>query len=157
MRWQPKTVWEPLICDFEYFTKQITALREKGYLPIFTFQYSEYTIHKPGEHQERDFKRMVDAGAVVVSGSLQAHYPQVMTVYQSSFCPLWVRKSLFHQMDKPVKGTREEFIDRHYFYNGRYINTELITRIIGRCSPATPYDYHRHESISSRGFLLMPQ
>ncbi len=116
-------------CDFEYFSNQITSLRQQGYLPIFTFQYSEYTIHKPGEHQERDYRRMVDAGAVVVSGS-QAHYPQVMALYQDSFIHYGLGNLFFDQMDKPVKGTREEFIDRHYFYNGRYIGTELITALL---------------------------
>ena len=138
-------------CDFEYFTKQITALREKGYLPIFTFQYSEYTIHKPGEHQERDFKRMVDAGAVVVSGS-QAHYPQVMTVYQSSFVHYGLGNLFFDQMDKPVKGTREEFIDRHYFYDGRYINTELITALLEDAARPRPMTITERIDFLSRIF-----
>lgn len=116
-------------CDFEWFASQLTALRQQGYLPIFTFQYSEYYIHKPGEHQERDYKRMVDAGAVVVSGS-QAHYPQVMTIYRDSFIHYGLGNLFFDQMDRPIKGTREEFIDRHYFYDGRYIGTQLITALL---------------------------
>ena len=116
-------------CDFDWFTKKITELRQQGYLPIFTFQYSEYLIHKPGEHQERDFKRMADAGAVVVSGS-QAHFPQVMDIYGSSFLHYGPGNLFFDQMDRPVVGTREEFIDRHYFYNGRYLGTELVTALL---------------------------
>ena len=72
---------------------------------------------------------MADAGAVVVSGS-QAHYPQVMDLYKDNFIHYGLGNLFFDQMDRPVKGTREEFIDRHYFYAGRYIGTELITAML---------------------------
>ena len=36
----------------------------------------------------------------------------------------------FDQMDIPVPGTRREFIDRHVFYNGQYIQTELLTALL---------------------------
>lgn len=116
-------------CDFEWFTEKITELRSQGILPIFTFQYSEYLIYRPGEHQERDYKRMADAGAVVVSGS-QAHFPQIMDIYNSSFIHYGPGNLFFDQMDRPIVGTREEFIDRHYFYNGRYLGTELVTALL---------------------------
>jgi poly-gamma-glutamate synthesis protein (capsule biosynthesis protein) len=127
-------------CDFPWFEAKIKELRSQGYLPIFTFQYGEYFIHKPGEHQERDYRAIADAGAVVVSGS-QAHYPQVMSIYNDSFIHYGLGNLFFDQMDRPVKGTREEFIDRHYFYNGRYINTELVTALLedyARPRPMTP-------------------
>lgn len=116
-------------CDFEWFTAKISELRAQGYLPIFTFQYSEYLIYRPGEHQERDFKRMADAGALVVSGS-QAHFPQIMDVYNGSFIHYGPGNLFFDQMDRPVVGTREEFVDRHYFFNGRYLGTELVTALL---------------------------
>jgi poly-gamma-glutamate synthesis protein (capsule biosynthesis protein) len=33
-------------------------------------------------------------------------------------------------MDTPVTGTRREFIDRHVFYDGKYISTELLTAML---------------------------
>ncbi|NMB86938.1 MAG: hypothetical protein GYA17_01185, partial [Chloroflexi bacterium] len=36
----------------------------------------------------------------------------------------------FDQMDIPVVGTRREFLDRHVFYDGRYISTQLLTAML---------------------------
>ncbi len=138
-------------CDFDYFEDQIASLKALGYLPVFTFQYSEYTIHKPGEHQERDFKRMADAGAVIVSGS-QAHYPQVMHLYNSSFLHYGLGNLFFDQMDIPVVGTREEFIDRHYFYNCRYIGTDLITALLEDAARPRPMTDEERADFLSRIF-----
>ena len=36
----------------------------------------------------------------------------------------------FDQMDYPVVGTRREFLDRHVFYKGKHISTELMTAML---------------------------
>ena len=36
----------------------------------------------------------------------------------------------FDQMDVPVKGTRQEFLDRYIFYDGRLLNVQLVTALL---------------------------
>jgi hypothetical protein len=116
-------------CDWGYMTENIERLRAGGYLPIVTIQYNEYYIPGPSETQERDFRRMSEAGAVIVSGS-QAHFPQSMEFYGSGFIHYGLGNLFFDQMDIPVRGTRREFVDRHVFYNGQHISTELLTAML---------------------------
>jgi len=114
-------------CDFPYMTAQIAYYRSQGYLPISTYQYHEFDSPEARPQQMIDFRRMADAGAVVVSGS-QAHVPQVMEFYKGSFIHYGLGNLFFDQMVK--KGphlTENEFFDRHVFYDGRYLGVELIT------------------------------
>lgn len=115
--------------DYGWLLDSVRQLRHDGYLPIVTFQYYEVYTHGLGSHQERDFKAAADAGAVIVSGS-QAHFPQYMELYQGSFIHYGLGNLFFDQMDVPVVGTRQEFIDRHVFYQGKYIQTELLTALL---------------------------
>jgi poly-gamma-glutamate synthesis protein (capsule biosynthesis protein) len=68
-------------------------------------------------------------GAVIVSGS-QAHLPQGMTFVGDHFVHYGLGNLFFDQMDIPVVGTRREFLDRHVIYDGKYIQTELITAML---------------------------
>lgn len=114
-------------CDFDYMTKQITAYRAQGYLPIATYQYHEFDSPDARPQQVLDFRRQADAGAVIVSGS-QAHVPQVMEFYQEAFIHYGLGNLFFDQIDKKGPGlTQREFIDRHIFYDGHYLGVELIT------------------------------
>jgi poly-gamma-glutamate capsule biosynthesis protein CapA/YwtB (metallophosphatase superfamily) len=70
-----------------------------------------------------------DAGAVVVSGS-QAHFPQGFSFRDNGFVHYGLGNLFFDQMDYPVVGTRREFYDKHFFYNGRYINSQLLTGLL---------------------------
>jgi len=126
-------------CDYDYMTEQIAGIREYGYLPIATFQYFEYYSPEIRPWQGRDFRTLADAGAVIVSGS-QAHSPQVKEFYGETFIDYGLGNLFFDQMNHPVKTTRNEFIDRHTFYDGRYIGTELLT--------ATLMDYARPEPMN---------
>lgn len=116
-------------CDFEWMQAEIRRLRDEGYLPIATMQYFEYYTPDPRPWQVEDFQGLAEAGAVIVSGS-QAHKPQAMDFYGSSFIHYGVGNLFFDQMDIPVKGTRQEFLDRHVIYAGRYISTELKTALL---------------------------
>jgi poly-gamma-glutamate synthesis protein (capsule biosynthesis protein) len=115
-------------CDFPYMTEQIRQYRAQGYLPISTFQYHEFSTPGARPQQQEDFRRMADAGAVIVSGS-QAHVPQVMEFYGGAFIHYGLGNLFFDQMAATGgnKATRREFIDRHVFYDGKYLGVELFT------------------------------
>jgi len=113
-------------CDLEKMKEQIAALLEEGNIPIVTFQHFEAEMFSPQSSQRVDFQAMAQAGAVIVSGS-QAHYPQGMTFVNGHFVHYGLGNFFFDQMDK---WNRQAFIDRHIFYNGHHINTELITIIL---------------------------
>ncbi len=110
-------------CDFEYSSAQIAQYRAEGYLPIATFQYHEYPDPPTRPEQAADFRRMADAGAVIVSGS-QAHLPQGMEFYNGAFIHYGLGNLFFDQMNGI---NRLEFIDRHIFYAGKYLGVELLT------------------------------
>ena len=116
-------------CDLDSLETQVRELRSQGYLPVVSFQHFEFGTfdgYKPQSAQRVDFQRIAAAGAVIVSGS-QAHYPQAMTFIGNNFVHYGLGNLFFDQMDKE---TRREFIDRHIFYNGRYISTELLTAML---------------------------
>jgi poly-gamma-glutamate synthesis protein (capsule biosynthesis protein) len=115
--------------DYQWMIDQIHVLRSAGYLPIVTLQYQEYYVPYAPENQVRDFRKLADAGAIIVSGS-QSHFPQAFTFRNGSFVHYGLGNLFFDQMDTPVVGTRRAFIDRHVFYDGRYIGTELITTML---------------------------
>ncbi|NPV77913.1 MAG: hypothetical protein HPY59_16250 [Anaerolineae bacterium] len=125
-------------CDYEWMKEEIARLRAEGYLPVVTLQYFESYAFVPTPGEQRDFPPLAEAGAMIVSGS-QAHYPQGMTFVGDSFVHYGLGNLFFDQMymplsgseaDKILSGTRKEFIDRHVFYDGRYIGTELLTALL---------------------------
>jgi Bacterial capsule synthesis protein PGA_cap len=112
-------------CDFKWMEAEIARLRSEGYLPVATFQHFEYYTYRAQPDQIRDFRALAKAGAVIVSGS-QAHQPQAMEFLGSSFIHYGLGNLFFDQYDVSP-ATRQGFIDRHIFYDGRYIGTELLT------------------------------
>ena len=116
-------------CDFDLLEEEIRKYAEEGYLVIVTLQYYELYSRKPSDMQKRDFQRLSDAGAVVVSGS-QSHYPQVMQPGADRFIHYGLGNLFFDQMDVPVKGTRQEFLDLYIFYDGRLLNVQLVTALL---------------------------
>jgi hypothetical protein len=124
-------------CDFNFMHAEITRLRSEGYLPIATFQHFEYYTYQAQPDQIRDFRGMAEAGAVIVSGS-QAHQPQAIEFYpeetpaggtstspQGGFIHYGLGNLFFDQYDVS-QACRQAFIDRHVFYDNRYISTELL-------------------------------
>jgi poly-gamma-glutamate synthesis protein (capsule biosynthesis protein) len=126
---------------------EIKKLKSEGYIVIATFQYFEYYSSDPRPWQQTDFRMMADAGADVVSGS-QAHYSQAMEFYKGTFIHYGLGNLFFDQMgyDNPSSGqrtenTRREFLDRHVFYDGKLISTELLTAMLedyAKPRPMTP-------------------
>jgi poly-gamma-glutamate synthesis protein (capsule biosynthesis protein) len=118
---------------------QIAQLRQEGYLPIATFQHQEYYTYPVKAEYWPDFTRMAEAGAVIVQGS-QAHLPQNMEFDGDSFIHYGLGNLFFDQFNY-LPETNDAFIDRHIFYDGRYIGTELLTiRFVdmARARPMTP-------------------
>jgi poly-gamma-glutamate synthesis protein (capsule biosynthesis protein) len=116
-------------CDFNQMEKEIRELTEQGYLVIVSLQYYEIYSRLPSERQEADFQRLSDAGAVVISGS-QAHYAQTMIPSKDRFIHYGLGNLFFDQMDHPITGTRQEFLDRYVFYDGKLIQVELKTALL---------------------------
>ncbi len=112
-------------CDFDWMEREIARLRSEGYLPVATFQHFEYYTYQAQPNQKRDFRALAQAGAVIVSGS-QAHQPQAMEFLGDSFIHYGLGNLFFDQYDVSP-ATRQGFIDRHVFYDGRYIGSELLT------------------------------
>ncbi len=133
-------------CDLDWMAKKVSELTKQGYLTIVTFQHLEYYSYKIHPILQADFQKMADAGAIIVSGS-QAHQPQGIELYNGSFLHYGLGNLFFDQYNESEE-TRQAFIDRHVFYNGKYISTELIS------IEFTDYAHSQPMSLDSRQSLL---
>ncbi len=113
-----------VVCDFDWLQVEISRLRSEGYLPIVTFQHLEYYTYQAMPLQKRDFTQVARAGAIIVSGS-QAHQPQAFEFVAGALIHYGLGNLFFDQFDVS-QATRQAFIDRHVFYAGRHISTELL-------------------------------
>jgi poly-gamma-glutamate capsule biosynthesis protein CapA/YwtB (metallophosphatase superfamily) len=110
--------------DMQKYEDEIKKLRSEGYNVIFTFQYLETYNYAPTGQQVKDFERMSDAGAVIVSGS-QAHQPQGFEIRDNSFINFGLGNLFFGQAaGLPVK---QGMLAKHIFYKGKHINTVMKT------------------------------
>jgi hypothetical protein len=112
-------------CDWDWMEDEILRLRNEGYLPIITFQHEEYYDYFAHPKLQIDFHQMAESGAVIISGS-QAHQPHAMEFYDGAFLHYGLGNLFFDQYLEGIP-MRQAFIDRHVFYNGRHVNTELLT------------------------------
>ncbi|MBN1440951.1 MAG: CapA family protein [Anaerolineales bacterium] len=112
-------------CDFDYLQSEIRRLRSEGYLPIMTFQYFEFYHFEATVQQVQEFAIPAAAGAAIVSGS-QAHHPQGIAFSDGAFLHYGLGNLFFDQFGFS-EGTDVAFIDRHVFYRGRHLGTELIS------------------------------
>lgn len=111
-------------CDMGWMAGEIQRLKAEGYLVIATFQHHEYYTYSAQPDQQQDFRLMAQAGADIVSGS-QAHQPQGMEFLNGSFIHYGLGNLFFDQYSY-CDACRQGMIDRHVFYDGRYISTELL-------------------------------
>lgn len=137
-------------CNFDELISQISSLSQEGYLPIVTFQFYESNYMRPSAAQIDYFRRMIDSGAIIVSGS-QSHVPMAMEVYKNGFIHYGLGNLFFDQMD--FLDNRREFIDRHYFYDGKYINTELLTALLTDYAKPIPMTQQERENLLSDAFI----
>jgi hypothetical protein len=121
--------------DLEWMANKVKEMKAQGYIVVATFQWQEYYSPEPRPAQSRAFRLMADSGATIVSGS-QAHTAQAMEFYNGAFIHYGLGNLFFDQMgvDLPdgsrTTRTRDEFLDRHVFYDGRYLGTELLTALL---------------------------
>jgi poly-gamma-glutamate synthesis protein (capsule biosynthesis protein) len=134
--------------DYEWIKDEIADLTERGYIVIATFQYIEYYEPVPTEQHVNDFRAIADVGATIVNGS-QAHIPQAMEFYEDAFIHYGLGNLFFDQMDGP---SRREFLDRHTFYEGRYISTELVTAMLEDYARPRPMRTDERETFLDRMF-----
>ena len=144
-------------CDYKFFTQQIKDVTAQGYMVIFTFQHEECYHFGPCYKHEEGFHAVADAGATVVSGS-QAHYPHLMEFRGDSFIHFGLGNLFFDQMtyEMPdgsvIDGTRREFIDRHVFYDGKYLGMELLTAMLEDFSRPRPMNERERTQFLSEYF-----
>jgi hypothetical protein len=134
--------WE---CDFDLMRQEVQRLRADGYLPIVTFQHQEsenLERYRVRPEYRADFQSMAEAGAVIVSGS-QAHQPLNFEFVGDGLIHYGLGNLFFDQYRYyyPATITDRAFLDRHVFYDGRYLGVELLTIQfvdLARSRPATP-------------------
>jgi poly-gamma-glutamate synthesis protein (capsule biosynthesis protein) len=149
--WATETTPGALACSEEGLLELVSELRDQGHLVIFTFQWPESVSAQPLPNQIEAFREAAQAGAVIVSGS-QAHLPQSMEFYDGSFIHYGLGNLFFDQMY--TLAHRQEFLDRHVFYDGRYISTELLTAILEDFSQPRPMTPEERDQFRSRIFAV---
>jgi poly-gamma-glutamate synthesis protein (capsule biosynthesis protein) len=117
-------------CGIEELSQEITRLKAEGYQVIATFQHNERYTYTVNDGDREDYLTLADAGASIVQGS-QAHQPQNFEFYNQSFLHFGLGNLFFDQLViEDLGGQRvadKAFIDRHIFYAGKYLGTELLT------------------------------
>jgi poly-gamma-glutamate synthesis protein (capsule biosynthesis protein) len=131
-------------CSDRRILASVTELRSQGYLPIFTYQWAERYLSLPLPAQMDDFRAAVGAGAVIVSGS-QAHTPQTFEFYDGALIHYGLGNLFFDQMWSTA--TRQELLDRHVFYDGRYISTEILTAMLENYAQPRPMTAEERSSL----------
>ena len=146
--WATDTTPGAAPCDFEYLQSEIRRLRFEGYLPVMTFQYIEYDHYEPTPQQTEEFGLIADSGAVIVSGS-QAHHPQGFNFSGAAFLHYGLGNLFFDQFGFG-EALDTAFIDRHVFYQGRYLGVELFTiQFVDYARPRFMTPDERSELLSS--------
>jgi len=136
-------------CDYDLLYDQIRQLREQSIIPIVTLQYWEFDQYEPTPQQRTDFRALAEAGAVIVSGS-QAHQPQGFDFHAGAFIHYGLGNLFFDQMQSLEY--RQEFVDRHVFYDGRHISTEVLTAILEDYARPRPMTPQEREALLSTAF-----
>jgi poly-gamma-glutamate synthesis protein (capsule biosynthesis protein) len=114
-------------CDYNFIANQIPALMDEGYQVIFTFQHNEYYTYTTEPDLYADFGTVAADGAAIVSGD-QAHQPHGFSFRNGAFIHYGLGNLFFDQFHYcAYYACDDAFIDRHVFYGGKYISTELIT------------------------------
>ena len=76
-----------------------------------------------------------------------------MEFYQGTFIHYGLGNLFFDQMgNSPWYPTRREFLDRHVFYDGRYIGTELLTALLEDYSRPRPMTLQEREAFLAEYF-----
>jgi hypothetical protein len=136
--------------DYLWMADEITRLRDEGYLPIATIQYFEDDYDFAVGHHIRDYGLMAEAGAAIVNGS-QAHRPKSMAFEHDAFIDYGLGNFFFDQRwtidmyGNVIVQTSWEIIQRHTFYEGRHLSTELLTAMLEDFSQPRPMTLEERE------------
>jgi hypothetical protein len=129
--------------DYLWMADEVSRLRDEGYLPIATYQYYEDDYDFAVGHHIKDYGLMAEAGAVIVNGS-QAHRPKSMAFDQDAFIDYGLGNFFFDQRwtidmyGNVIVQTSWQIIQRHTFYEGRHLSTELLTAMLEDFSQPRP-------------------
>ncbi|MDW8352023.1 MAG: CapA family protein [Anaerolineae bacterium] len=122
--------------DLTYQIETIRQLKAEGYNVIATLQYEEYYFYQSTPQQRRDFAALRDAGAVVVNGS-QGHHVQGFDINANGFIH-WGTGNIFFGDQTFSRGALTTMVDRHVFYDNRYLGADLRTAFIEDLSQPRP-------------------
>ncbi|MBI9050513.1 MAG: CapA family protein [Anaerolineaceae bacterium] len=109
-------------CDFERMTFDISQYLEDGFIPIVLLQHYEVDTITPFSLQRIDSAKLAEAGAIIISGS-QSHSPQTYALINDAVIHYGLGNMFFDQTYEP---NSQSIMDRHYFYDGQYLNTQII-------------------------------
>jgi hypothetical protein len=121
--------------DYQWMADEIQRLTAEGYLVIATFQYYEDYYNFAETHHLRDYGFIAEAGAVILNGS-QAHRPKAMAFMGETLVDFGLGNLFFDQMGytdiygNNLQQVRWEKIQRHTFYDGRHLSTEILTAML---------------------------
>ncbi len=139
----------PCASPYPELQDQIKQAKATGAVVFSTLQYNEQPLgdysYETAVSQVKDFERLIDAGADVVSGS-QGHSVQGFGLKGNGFMHFGVGNLFFDQMQ--ARNLRENFIDRYLVYDNKLLGVELLTTI--RDEPALP----RKMTLDERRALL---
>jgi poly-gamma-glutamate synthesis protein (capsule biosynthesis protein) len=121
--------------DLDLITAEIRRLRGEGFLVIAMIQYGEFYTYNAPIQQQRDFNTLREAGAIIVNGS-QGHHAQGFAINDKGFIHYGVGNLFFG--DQSALGARQTFVDRHVFYDGKYLGVDLRTAFILDSSQPVP-------------------
>jgi len=131
----------------DYMAQAVRDLKAEGYLPIVTFQHEERYAWAPNASMVEDFDIVAEAGAVIVSGS-QSHVPHYAEFYGDSFLHYGLGNLFFDQYGI-APNTDIGFLDRHIFYQGRYLGVELIPiKFLDKVQPRLMTSEEKAETLS---------
>jgi poly-gamma-glutamate synthesis protein (capsule biosynthesis protein) len=135
--------------DLDLIIAVIQQARAEGYQVIVGIQYLELYDYAATAQQVRDFNALREAGAVVVNGS-QGHHAQGFSVNDKGFVHYGVGNLFFGDQAGP--GAKTTFVDRHAFYDGKYLGVDLRTAFIQDNSQPVPMNEKDRAALLRRLF-----
>jgi poly-gamma-glutamate synthesis protein (capsule biosynthesis protein) len=135
--------------DLDLIIQEIQQLRAEGYQVIAGIQYLELYDYAATPQQARDFNALREAGAVVVNGS-QGHHAQGFSVNDKGFVHYGTGNLFFGDQAGP--GAKTTFVDRHTFYDGKYLGADLRTAFIEDNSQPRPMNEKDRAALLRRLF-----
>lgn len=125
--------------DYDDMVSDIAAAKANDEFVIIDFQYMECYSYPDGyiEFPECDspivgqtelFRSAINAGADMVVG-VQAHQPQTFEIYNGKPIFYGLGNLYFDQDEWP--GTERSLVLKHYFLNGKYVQTRIFATVYG--------------------------